>query len=149
MTQARVLLRSTNEPQKAKVAESSTPKAKPKPKPAAAKPAVAASNPTSSASTTPEATPKKTVASNTTPRKRKKEPILLLNSVEREANTPLQIEVKFEGDSAQAQPISEGVYGHTLKLQASSAFTLCKTVCHVLRKPIYSVANMIVTDQDI
>jgi hypothetical protein len=69
-----------------------------------------------------------------------------LNSVEREVNTPLQIDVKFEGDSAQAQQVADGVYGHTLKLQASNAFTLSKMVRRVLHEPMRGVVNVSTTD---
>ena len=57
---------------------------------------------------------------------------------------PVQIDVKYEGDSVQAMQITEGVYRHTLKLHAASPFKLVKTVsnrCASLEPPHMSTLS--------
>jgi hypothetical protein len=59
----------------------------------------------------------------------------MFKSVARDSNVaPLQIDVKHEGPTAQAQQIADGVYGHSLKLEACNPFKLLKTV-RVVRSP--------------
>lgn len=129
-----------NKSQKAKVEEPSKAKAKAKPKAAPVKketpPSEAeSSSDDESAPSTPAPAAKSKPAVAVTPKKttpqsaaRKKKEPTTYKRLGAEDNMPVQIDVKFEGGSVQAQQITDGVYGHTLKLQAANAFKLVKTV---------------------
>lgn len=99
------------------------------PKPMA-KPKSAKSPSESAAASTTTATPKSASKKPATPasssRKKKEPPVY--KAVAHEAAVTMQIDVKQEGNSIQAQQVADGVFSHTLKLQAPNPFTLVKTV---------------------
>ncbi|KAK0272350.1 hypothetical protein LTR35_012933 [Friedmanniomyces endolithicus] len=74
----------------------------------------------------PEPKPETPKKSNPTPKK-PKAPIVY-NTLDKVVGSPIPIEVVYEGQSDQAKLAKAGIYGHTIKLEAPSAFSLFKTL---------------------
>lgn len=53
---------------------------------------------------------------------------MIFKSLDKDAGAAIPIDVAFEGQSGQAKQRKQGGYGHTLKLEAPSAFTVTMTV---------------------
>jgi len=76
--------------------------------------------------TTPE--PKAATQKKATPTPKKPKAPIIYKTLDKVAGSPIPIEVVYEGQSIQAKLAKAGGYGHTLKLEAPSAFSLFKTV---------------------
>ncbi|TKA72203.1 hypothetical protein B0A55_06964 [Friedmanniomyces simplex] len=91
--------------------------------------------------TTPE--PKPATPKKPTPKK-PKEPVVY-KQLEKLAGSPIPIEVVYEGQSIQAKLEKAGGYGHTLKLEAPSAFSLFKTASAISQaSPQHQIASVLV-----
>ncbi|KAK1078427.1 hypothetical protein LTR33_007245 [Friedmanniomyces endolithicus] len=76
--------------------------------------------------TTPE--PKAATQKKATPTPKKPTAPIIYKTLDKVAGSPIPIEVVYEGQSIQAKLAKAGGYGHTLKLEAPSAFSLFKTL---------------------
>lgn len=75
----------------------------------------------------PPRKPKQETPKKVSPSKKPKEPTQYSN-VDKEAGCAIPVDIRYEGTAAQAKPGKKGGFEQTLKLSASDAFSISKTV---------------------
>lgn len=83
----------------------------------------------------PKAKPANTPASSAKKAKKEKD-VMVYRDLSKDTNATIPVNVSFEGTSAAGKLEKSGIYTHTLRLNASAAFILTKTVSLRSRSPL-------------